>query len=369
MEFYIFDLNLNQLGILDDFIDVEINPMYDALGSMHLIVEGTKDILDLLQVDRVIAKITDINKGYIIKTREYLDENSTQLEIIAPSLNVLLNDRLVLGQQEFTGTIENVMKSFVQVNAVNPSNSNRIIPNLAISASLGININTTEGTKNVPLCDYLYELAKKHDVSFDILLDHNNKKLVFDVWQGVDRSTLQFVNPHIIFAKDFDNVLSQHYVESIADNKTAAVVLGEELEGSPQVIVTVNDNLTGYNRKEILVEASDIKKTFRDESDQDVILTDAEYQRLLEEKGRNTLYEYKPIRTFESDVDGIANFVYGIDYHMGDKVSVRNDDLDIVLHSRIVSIVEKEDKQGTTLQVSFGSNIPSFLDKVKRAVK
>lgn len=355
--------------MLDDFTDVEINPKYDSLGSMRLTVEGTKDNLNLLQVDRIITKTTDISRGYIIKTYEYLDENSKELQIIAPSLNILLNDRLIIGQQEFTGTIENVMKSFVYANAVSPANPNRIIPNLELSASRGISIESTEGAVHQPLCDYLYELAKKHDVSFDILLNHESKKLVFDVWQGTDRSAAQSVNSHVIFAKDFDNVLRQHYVESNSDNKTTAIVLGEEVEGSPQEVVTVNDSLAGFERKEILVEAKDIKKTYRNDSNIEIILTVAEYRRLLEEKGLNILSEYQSHRTFESDVDGTANFIYGIDYRMGDKVSVRNDELGIIMHTRIVSAIEKVNKQGKTLQVNFGSNIPSFIDKVKRAVK
>ncbi|MEK4148913.1 siphovirus ReqiPepy6 Gp37-like family protein [Robertmurraya sp. FSL W8-0741] len=368
MEFYIFDLNLNRHGILDDFIDVKINPKYDDLGSLHLTVEGTKNILDLLQVDRIIVKTTDLTKGYIIKTFEYLDEKATQLQIIAPSLNVILNDRLVLGQQEFNGYIENVMKSFVYANAVAPANPNRIIPNLTISSSVGIPIETTEGTVNQPLCDYLYELAKKHDVSFDILLDHENKKLVFHVWQGIDRSSQQSENPRVIFAKEFENVLRQHYVESVTDNKTTAIVLGEEIEGSPQEIVTVNDELSGFNRKEILVEGNDIKKTFTNENDQEITLSDAEYRRLLDEKGRNTLSEYIPIRTFESDIDPGANFIYETDYFLGDKVSIRNDELGVILHTRIVGVIETENKQGYSLQLNFGSNIPSLIDKVKRAV-
>ncbi|QOK28068.1 hypothetical protein IIE26_05210 [Cytobacillus oceanisediminis] len=158
-------------------------------------------------------------------------------------------------------------------------------------------------------------------------------------------------------------------MESNSDNKTTAIVLGEEVESSPQEIVTVNDSLAGFERKEILVEAKDIKKTYRNDSDVEIILTAAEYRRLLQEKGLNTLSEYQSHRTFESDVDGTVNFIYGIDYQMGDKVSVRNDELGIIMHTRIVSAIEKVNKQGTTLQVNFGSNIPSLIDKVKRAVK
>lgn len=368
MEFYVFDLNFNQLGIIDDFIDVELIPGYASLGTLKIIIDGNKEIVDLLQVDCIITKTTDISKGFIIKTRQYLDEKSTELEVIAPSLNIILNDRLVLGQQEYSGRIENVMKSFVRVNGVNPSNPKRIIPNLQIAANRGIDIETTESAVNVPLCDFLYELCKKHDISFDILLDHTNKKFIFDVWQGVDRSIEQLDNPHVIFAKEFDNVLRQNYVESVADLKTTAVVLGEEDKINGQRIITVNDSLSGFNRKEILVKSNN-KKTYKDENKNEVILTDAEYNTLLVQDGKKTLSEYTPIKTFESDVDGEGNFIYGTDYFMGDKVSIRNDDLGIILHTRIISVVEKENKQGSTIQLNFGNNIPTLLDKVKREIK
>jgi hypothetical protein len=367
--FYVFDLDLNWLGTIDDFVNSELLLSYDSLGSLDLTLDGTSEFASLLQVDRIITKSTDLSRGYLIKTREYLDEKSSELQIIAPSLNVLLNDRLVLGQQEFTGSIENVMKSFVLVNAVQPANPNRIIPNLVISENWGIPIETTEGAVNQYLCDYLYELCKKHDVSFDILLDHENKKFVFDVWQGMDRTTNQNVHSPVVFAKEFENVLKQHYTESVRDWKTTAVVLGENAEGQPGMTVTVNDNQVGYDRKEILIESTGIRKAYMDENEVEVVLTDDEYRRLLEEKGKNSLSEYMPIRTLESDVDGEANFIYGQDYFMGDKVSVRNDELGLILHTRIMSVNESVDNQGEKLQLNFGSNIPSFIEKVKRAVK
>lgn len=369
MELYVFDLAFNRLGLIDDFVELERLIKYDSLGKLDITLDASSEFLELLQIDRILTTTKDLSRGYIIKTRQSLDEHSSKLQIIAPSLNVMLNARLVLGQQEFTGSIENVMKSFVLMNAVQPVNPNRIIPNLVLSESRGIPIETTEGTVNQPLDEYLYELCKKHDVSFDILLDHENKKFVFDVWQGTDRSVGQSVHNPVIFAKEFDNVLKQDYTESISDLKTTAIVLGEDAQGQPGLMVTVNDEQTGLDRKEILLEGYDIKRTYLDDKENEIILADGEYRRLLEEKGKNSLSEYPMIRTLESEVDGQANFIYGVDYFMGDKVSVRNDDLNLILHTRIISVTEKENKQGESLQLNFGSNIPSFIDKVKRAVK
>ena len=57
------------------------------------------------------------------------------------------------------------------------------------------------------------------------------------------------------------------------------------------------------------------------------------------------------------------------DYKLGDKVSVINKDLGLTMHTRIVSCIETYQRKGNSLQIDFGDNIPSFIDKVKRAVK
>lgn len=368
IELYVFDANLNRLGVIDVYTSCVIERHYRKLGSLNLIVNGSNDNLSLLQKGNIITKSDDLQRGYIIETVQYTEAAGKEINIIATSLNKLLNRRIVLGQQEFNGNVENVMKSFVQVNAVNPSNTKRIIPNLQIGTNQGIAITTTEGTTNSYLGDYLYEIANKFDISFDILINISTKKFVFTTWQGVDRSTQQTANSRIIFSKEFDNVLSQNYIDSIADYKTTAIVAGEG-EGAERVYLTVNDTPTGLNRYELPVDARDIQSTYTDETNTEVTLTPAEYQTVLTERGKNKLSEYKSINTFESEVDPNAQFIYNVDYKLGDKVSVINNDLGITMHTRIVSCIETYQRNGNSLQIDFGDNIPSFIDKVKRAVK
>lgn len=368
MELYVFDLNFNRLGIIDDFESVKIERYYTKMGQLTMTIDGSKDNIDLLQKGRILAKTDDLQHGYLILTREYLDEQSSQLEIIAPSLNILLRRRLIIGQQSFTGTIENVLKSFVAVNAVTPANPNRIIPGLTISTNHGINITATEVDSNVLLDEFLYEVCNKHDLSWNVLLDVYNKRFIFDVWLGTDRSAEQQVNPHVIFSKDRENVLKQNYTESESDYKNVAIVAGEG-EGTERTYVTINDNLTGFNRIELFVDARDLQSTYQGENDVEITLTPLEYKELLNERGKSKLTEYPKVVTFESDIDLYSNEVYGEDYFMGDKVSIKNDDLSLIMHTRIVSAVESTTQTGTSLQVDFGSNIPTLLDKLKRAVK
>lgn len=368
MELYVFDTNLNRLDIIDDFIECGIERNYDKMGQMTLKIEGGKRNIDLLQDGRILARTDDLEHGYIIPHREYIDGKSSELTIVAPSVNSILARRIVLGQQEYRGNIEDVVKSFVKYNAITPANLNRIIPNLILGENTGININAVEVNTGDQLDEYLYKLCKKHDISWDILLDVVNKKFVFTTWQGQDRTTEQNINQHVVFSKDRENILKQNYLESNLDYKSTVIVAGEG-EGSSRAIVTVNDELSGLDRYELYVDARDIQSISMNENNEEVTLTPEEYNRLLQERGLEKLAEYQKIVTFESEVDLYSNYVYGEDFFNGDKVSVINDDLGIIMHTRIISAIENYNKKGTSLAVKFGTNVPNLADKIKRAVK
>lgn len=368
MEIHVFDMNLNRLGMIDDFEDVKIERHYTKMSYLYLSIEGTKDNIDLLQKGRILVKSNDFSRGYLILKREYEDENSSVLEVSAPSLNILLHRRIVLGQQVYNGNLETVIKSFVDKNAINTS-FNRVIPNLIMDTVNRCGLNDgTETASNVHLDDLSYKLCNKYDCSWDILIDLENKQFVFSTWQGTDRSTQQSENPHVIFSKDFDNVLKQNFLEDDSGYRSTAIVSGED-EGLATRYVVVNNELSGFDRHEVYCDANEIKKTYRDEVNREIMLTDAEYNALLSSEGEKTLSEYKKITTFKSDVDLYSNYAFGVDYFLGDKVSIRNDDLNVILHTRIITAIETVNRSGTSLEINFGSNIPNLIDKIKRAVK
>ena len=368
MELELFDLQLNNVGLIDEYTECQIEINYDKHSELKLIVSASKENIEKLQEDIIITKATDIERGYIIKHVEFLDDKSSTLLIEASSVNKLLNDRLIIGQQAYEGNIEDVMKEFVDKNAVSPKNPNRIIPNLVIGADTGIDINVNGSATDEPLDECLYDLARKHNITWDIVLDHENKKFVFTTWQGLDRSTEQDINTHVVFSKELDNIITQQYIKNDQNHKTTAVVAGEG-EDVDRKRKTVNDELSGFDRKEIFVDARDLQSKYKNENDQDITLTPTEYEQLLVERGNSKLTEYKPIRTFESDVDMYSQFKYGIDYFCGDKITIENDDVGIVMHTRIMSSLELYDKNKDDLKLDFGSSIPDFIDSIKRMVK
>lgn len=364
----VFDFNFNRHGIVDEYEKLEIERNYCKLSELNLFIAGSKENIDLLQPGRILTTADNPEIGYIIKHFEYVDEKGSLIEVIAPSLNSLIGTRTIEGQQRFYGNIEDVVKGFVNANAINPRNPKRVIPNLRLASNNGITGTTDEVKVGGQLDEYLYELCNKFELTFDVVMNHEDKTFDFTTWKGVDRSTLQSTNSHVIFSKEFDNVISQNYVKSDLDTRTTAVVAGEG-EGNNRTYVTVNDELSGFARVELFVDARDLQSEYIDDNGDSHTMTPAEYQESLKNRGLNKLTEHEPIETFESEVDMFSQFVYGRDFGLGDKVSVRNDDINKVLHTRVSSAKLLCDKKGIDFKVDFGSNIPTFLDKIKRMVK
>lgn len=367
MELNIFEFDFNRVGEISEYELLTIERNYEKLSRLVLFVDGKRENLGKLKKGRILTTVDNPSLGYIIEHLDYVDEKGSLLEVVAPSINSLLGYRTIDRQQRFSGNIENVIKDFVNANAINPSNPNRTIPNLRLTSNFGIDETADETKIGGQLDDYIYSLCNKFNMSFDIVMNHNDKVFDFVTWKGADRSTQQSVNPYVIFSKEFDNIIKQNYVNSDLDKRTVAIVAGEG-EGAERKLIMVNDNLSGLERRELFVDARDLQSEYTDENDETKTLTPSEYKTILKNRGLSKLAEHETIETFESKVDMFSQFIYGRDYGLGDIVSVANNDLGIIMHPRITSAILKSDRQGLNLDISFGSNIPSLLEKIKRTV-
>lgn len=365
MDFYVFDLDFNFCGIIDDYINIPITRNYEKKTSFTIEVAPTDKNLQLIKKNRLIAKRTDIEHAFIIETIEFDDGKNSSLTATVFSLHHLLNRRVIFEQQIFSGKVGKIMSDFVNTNAINPKNPNRKIPGLVLSLdNADIGESTTEGRADGYLDDILFEIATKHELSWDILFDYNNKLFIFKVWKGTDRSELQSENPRVIFAKEFDNVINQNIIDSYSEFKNVAIVAGEERK-----LLAINDEVSGLERRELFVDARDLRSTYTDEDGEEKNLSESEYLAVLGERGKSKLTEHQPILSLESEIDLESSFKYEEDFFLGDIVSVKNTKLGIVTHPRIVQIVEiYNNKERRTLNADFGSSAPTFIEQLKKAV-
>lgn len=368
MEFYVFDLDFALLGEISEYKEVEVERNYDNYSLITLNVLSNPEMLRLLKHRNIITSKDNTSYGYIIENFFYTDESEMVIEIHAYSLNWFLSWRTIEKQQRYSGNLEAVMKSFVDKNCINPDNPSRVIPNLVLGPDTGIDIMAESTKTGSSVGNHCFELAKEFEVSIDILMNHSTKEFEVITWQGADRSVLQDVNPHVIFSKEYDNIINQSYVDSRTDYKTTAIVAGEG-EGLAREVVTVNDEVDGFDRREVYIDARDLQSEYTTESGEEKTLTPSEYTEALEKRGSQKLSDYKIIETFESEVDMYSQFIYGTDYALGDKVSSRNDEIGISLHTRVISTTIKCDGTGKKLNIDFGTTIPDLAEKIMKKVK
>ncbi|WIL39753.1 siphovirus ReqiPepy6 Gp37-like family protein [Kurthia sp. YJT4] len=368
MELNIFHLDtFERVGIVDEFQLLEITTNYKKHSDLELLVSATAE-----NIDYFITKNDDIFltagigkvRGYLIESVKYTDEKKTTLEVYCKSLSAMLGWRQIDVQQTFRGNVEEVIRSFVNTNAIAPTNINRKIDNLFLGSLFGITDTTEESYSNKDLDESLWEICVKFDIAYEIFADITNKRFEFVVWKGTDRSTNQTIRDAVIFSKEFDNVLSQHYTDDKSEYRNTVIIAGEG-DGVARTYLVVGNENKGRKRREMFVDARDLQSSEADQTK----MSQTAYEALLIERAKNKQAEYERVQSFETDIVYDSQFTFGSDYFMGDLITIRNDEISVALHTRIVTTKEKYSPKGYELSTEFGSNVPTLLNKIKKAVK
>lgn len=147
-------------------------------------------------------------------------------------------------------------------------------------------------------------------------------KLAFEVYGGVDRSDRNAPSSYIEFYTDNDEIENARFLETELDYYTHAFVYSDS-SGSAwaQEIVTApwsNATTFGFNRKILIVDASDITEEF-------VSMTGKTAAQLAQIRGRAELEKHKKTRFFEGNLTSATRYTYNTHYGLGDKVMLRGD--------------------------------------------
>ncbi len=174
-----------------------------------------------------------------------------------------------------------------------------------------------------------------------------NHSYVFVMYKGVNRSYSQNVVPYVVFSETFENLYNTEYqINTEAYANTA--LIGGEGEGVERTYTTVNNELSGLERIEIFVDARDLSSNKGSEDE----IPQAEYLRLLAERGAETLAEVATIEGFSGEVYSNGNYDYGKDFSIGDTVTVINE-YGIKRDVIVLSSIESEDEDGKSLIPQF----------------
>lgn len=353
MMIYACDKDLNILDLIESFTSLIWTERYYTEGDCELHLGASKKLFELFKKSKYLIRTDNFKKCMIIKKIELKtdEEQGDFLTISGVSLSSILAQRIIWKQTQVSGVPKVAITKLINENIINPSIAERQISNFELGEMVTSGESFTQQFTGDNLLEAIQGICLENKLGYDVQLDFKNKKFIFVLYEGIDRSFNQSDNPRVVFSCDMDNLISTNYSYSCENYKNVALIAGEG-EGLARRTATVGTR-SGIDRAEAFVDS-------RNTSSNEGKITDEEYTASLKKEGCQTLKEsYSEVESIEGEIEPNINYKIGEDYKLGDIVSVKNE-YGISLDVRITGIIESEDESGFSTIAEY-SNITSIV--------
>lgn len=368
--FEVNDTTFDSIGEVNQYESLIWPDKFNGFGTFELWAPITDENSQYFKKGNILWCGGD-NAAVVEIVKSEIDENGTKTyNVKGRTLEMLLTTRIIWGTYNAVNKdASTAMYEIVNQNCVNPSNANRKIPYLKLAEDLKFGGKITYQKTGGEVYDSLSTIASTYDLGFSVLFKPKTKELIFEVVEGVDRTVEQSVNDPVEFSTELEDLLSSSYYTNDQDVKNVAFVQGEGSGSSRKSVISGEADSKGFGRRELYVDARDLQLTSVDENGEEQSLSPAEYTQVLTQRGDDKLSECKTTETFEAQIRvfGDVQYEFGVDYKKGDKVTVRDEQLNVVVSARITEVQEEFDDE-YALVLTFGYSYPTIMQKVKQQI-
>lgn len=338
---YIFDRDLNFLGVIDEFISLRWRRKFFEAGEFELVVAPYENNLRLLQKDNLIMR-SEYTEAAVIDTKSYSDDGkNVQLSVAGNFASYFLKRRIVKKILNYKGNVIDGQKLLLR--NMTPLTENFEIEPTSISSDY---VEFQCSYENV--YEYIKKLSKIGLIGFRLVPNIENKIYRFENYVGLDRTSSQTLNERYCFSKDRNNCSKLNYTDTLVD-KCNSVLVGGAGDGSNRVLVEVKEeNVTGFDLFETFLDAK---------SESNNNLSDTDYKNILRTKGQERLSN----ETKNIEVTVISND-YRNKWDLGDIVNIEDKESDI-LDKKMITEVEEVIENGTKkVYPTFGNPLPEKIE-------
>ncbi|MDD5435531.1 MAG: siphovirus ReqiPepy6 Gp37-like family protein [Nitrospira sp.] len=356
---YIFDSDLNLQGILEDYESLEWNFRYRQVDDFTLVINRYKPNTEYLIKGNILAlyvagyyRASLIEKIEISLTQEgKISENYT---ISGRGLDSLLTNRVAMHNTD-SGTgydsqdtyAETAMRHFVNVNCIDCiEDTDRNYSNLYLDVDLNRGGNVKYDARFQILSELLEEISLASGLGWGIVLDIENKRFIFQVLQGLDRSFGNGENSTVMFSPKYGNIKLLSYMNSNIGSFNVAYVAGQGEANlrAVQKITKGGETYSGLLRRETFIDARDLDTTDK-----------------LIQRGNERLAELGEEETLEMENLSTGPFKFGEDFVEGDIVTVEYPDI-VAGEFRVVeSKITITPNEGIQNNLILGKSSPDFV--------
>lgn len=159
---------------------------------------------------------------------------------------------------------------------------------------------------------------------------NNITELCFDVFKGVDRSFEQSVVPAVIFDTDIDDLINPNYMLSVGSLKTEVHICLDT-----KAIFAQSSDPSGLDRRVIFLDGGAPEDGF----DQ------TEWENYNLGVANGVLDDHKELALVDGEVSPQSKLRFGVDYFLGDVVSVRGQ-YGAMSTARVTEFIRAKDENG-----------------------
>jgi len=198
-----------------------------------------------------------------------------------------------------------------------------------------------------PINEVLEEICLASGLGWEIVLDPDNKKFVFQIIEGVDRSSGNGENSVVMFSPKFGNIKLLSYTDSNLNSKNVAYAAGQGEATARTVVEVAKDGgtYTDMDRREFIIDGRDL--------DSEAKLTQRGNERLAD-LGEEKILEIENLST--------GPFSYGEEFYLGDICTVVYPDI-VEADIRVIeSIIEISPEKLIQNKLVFGKQYPDIIN-------
>lgn len=368
--FKVDDNTFENIGEVNQYDSLIWPDKFNGYASFELWAPITEENSEYFKKGNILWCGGD-NAAVVEIVKSAIDDKGTKtFNVKGRTLEMLLTTRIIWGTYNASNKYASTaMYDIVKQNCISPTNASRKIPYLECAEDKQLGGKMSVQKTGGEVYDAITTIAGSKDLGFNMLFRPKEKKLIFEVVAGVDRTIEQSEVDPVEFSTDLEDILSSSYYTNNQDEKNVAFVQGEG-DGTSRVSqISGNNELEGFSRKELYVDARDLQSETVNEDGTTTSLTPDEYKAALINRGDDKLSECEVTETFEAQIRvfGDIQYEFGKDYQKGDKVTVRDRQLNVVVSARITEVEEDFDDE-YALVLTFGYSYPTIMQKVKRQI-
>lgn len=354
--------SFEKIAILDSTYSLIWTDRYNKPGDFEIYTPVDTYLLGVLRTDYYLT-IPDTNKAMVIESIEIKTDLETgdKLVVRGRSLESILDRRVVKSPTVIAdGTNTDVgLRTLINDAFVTAVDTLRRVSNFSCVATADATITSIpfSGTfYGDNILDVVAGWCLGKNLGFKIVLSSNNI-LQFSLYNGIDRSYTQTVNPRVVFSPNFDNLKRADYIKAIDAYKNSVwashyLLLGPVLDPVPYLFTSEfpdTNRPTGLNRRETFLDETSLPLYYENGTTQ-IPLTDHFNQ--VKFLANVELFYNRIVEAFDGEADSTQSYGYNTDYYLGDIVQVE-DQYGHTGRARITEVIISESTTGKSIYPKF----------------